>query len=345
MGRVLPPLTGTPRPRLATPARLARWLGLTPAQLDWFADCRHWNEHAAEPLRHYTLHWLRKPSGGDRLLEVPKPRLKLMQRQILDDLLAHIPPHDAAHAYRAGRSLLGFVVPHAGRRLVLRLDLRDFFPAVRAARVHALFRCLGYPRPVARLLTGLCTNAVPTDAWPGADAVTSRRFALPHLPQGSPTSPALANLCARRLDARLSALAAAAGAVYTRYADDLAFSGGRDFERAARRFQVMVMCVALEEGFDVNARKSRFMRASVRQQLCGVVLNARPNVCRAEYDRLKAILHNCGRDGPATHNRAGHADFRAHLLGRVQWVAQLHPGRGAKLRALFERIHWEAASE
>jgi hypothetical protein len=256
-----------------------------------------------------------------------------------------VPPHDAAHAYRPGRSLLGFAAPHTGRRLVLRLDLCDFFPSVRAARVHALFRRLGYPRPVARLLTGLCTHAVPPDAWPAGGPEPGRRFAVPHLPQGAPTSPALANVCAFRLDARLTALAAAAGAVYTRYADDLAFSGGRDFERAARRFQVQVLRVALEEGFDVNPRKSRFMRAALRQQLCGVVVNARPNVCRAAFDRLKALLHNCVRHGPASQNRAGRSDFRGHLLGRVQWVAQLNPGRGAKLRALFERIRWEAGPE
>src|SRR5262249_53215019 len=183
-------------------------------------------------------------------------------------------------------------------RLVLRLDLRDFFPSVRAARVHALFRRLGYPRAVARLLTGLCTHAVSPAAWPSLDRKdwpVRQVYASPHLPQGAPTSPALANLTAWRLDARLTGLAAAAGAVYTRYADDLAFSGDRAFERAARRFQVQVMRTALEEGFEVNARKTRFMRPAVRQQLCGVVLNSRPNVSRDEYDRLKAVLHNCAR--------------------------------------------------
>jgi hypothetical protein len=164
---------------------------------------------------------------------------------------------------------------------------------------------------------------------------------VPHLPQGAPTSPALANLCTWRLDARLSALAAAAGAVYTRYADDLAFSGDETFARSAARFAVQVIRSAAQEGFAVNAGKTRFMRQGARQQLCGVVVNARTNVRREEYDRLKAILHNCALHGPAAQNREGATDFRAHLLGRIGWVAQVHPQRGEKLRASFARIRWD----
>src|SRR5262249_4018480 len=165
----------------------------------------------------------------------------------------------------------------------------------------------------------------------------------PHLPQGAPTSPALANLCTHRLDCRLDALARAVGGRYTRYADDLAFSGGAELERGARRFPGQVGRSALAEGFDVPTRKSRFMRRGVRQQLAGVVVNAHPNVRRDEYDRLKAVLTNCVRHGPATQNRDGRADFRGHLAGRVAYVAMLNPSRGRKLRTLFERIRWEPA--
>jgi hypothetical protein len=329
---------------LPTPARLADWLGLTNAELDWFADVCRWNPTATERLRHYALRRIAKPSGKCRILEVPKRRLRDVQRRLLDGLLVHIPPHDAAHGFRSGRSVLTFAAPHTGQRLVLRLDLRDFFPSVRAARVHALFRRVGYPRAVARLLTGLCTHAIPTSGWPvdmDVDAPTQRLFSPRHLPQGAPTSPALANLCAWRLDHRLTALAASAGAVYTRYADDLVFSGGRDFERSAKRFHVQAMTVALDEGFDVRAPKTRYLRQGVRQQICGVVVNDRPNVGRAEYDRLKAILFNCVRHGPASQNSSKVADFRAHLLGRVGWVDHVNADRGRRLRKLFDQIPWD----
>src|SRR5262249_33083516 len=166
----------------------------------------------------------------------------------LHELLDHIPPHEAAHGYRRGRSIASYAAPHAGRRIVLRFDLCDFFPAVRRARVHALFRTAAYPTPVARLLTGLCTNVVPADVLHAVPRTGNRSaplvYTAAHLAQGAPTSPALATLCAYRLDCRLAALARAADACYTRYADDLAFSGGVELERTARRVQVLVCRVA-----------------------------------------------------------------------------------------------------
>jgi hypothetical protein len=333
-------------PALATPAELADWLDLGLAELDWFADC-HGREAQtpAGPLRHYTYRWLVKRSGKLRLLEAPKQRLKAVQRRLLHEVLDRVPPHDAAHGYRRGRSVASYAAPHAGRAIVLRFDLCDFFPSVPASRVHALFRTAGYPAPVARLLTGLCTNVVPRDVEPDGQNPNRwagrQRYRSPHLPQGAPTSPALANLCAYRLDCRLAALAETVGARYSRYADDLAFSGAGEMERGARRFQVEVCRIALEEGFEVHTRKSRFMRQGVRQQLAGVVVNVRPNVRRDEYDRLKAVLTNCVRRGPASQNREGRADFRAHLAGRVAYVALLNPNRGRRLRALLDRIRWE----
>jgi hypothetical protein len=333
-----------PVPALATPGALAAWLGLEPGELDWFADCQGREARTPPgPLRHYTYRWLARRSGGVRLLEVPKARLKALQRRLLHDLLDHIPPHDCAHGYRRGRSVISYAAPHAGRAVVLRFDLRDFFPSIRRARIHALFRTAGYPPAVARLLAGLCTNSVPADVWEAAGVRTPADrllYSSGHLPQGAPTSPALANLCAHRLDRRLAGLARSVEARYTRYADDLAFSGSAGLERSTRRFQVLVCRIALEEGFEVHTRKSRFMRRGVRQQLAGVVLNAHPNVRRDEFDRLKAILWNCVRQGPASQNRAGHADFQAHLAGRIAYVTQINPARGRKLRDLFEQICW-----
>jgi hypothetical protein len=82
------------------------------------------------------------------------------------------------------------------------------------------------------------------------------------------------------------------------------------------------------------------MHRSDRQILTGIVVNEKPNVRRDEYDRLKAILHNCACSDPASQNRSGHGDFRAHLSGRIQHVKSLNPSRGARLEALFGRIEW-----
>jgi len=142
------------------------------------------------------------------------------------------------------------------------------------------------------------------------------------------------------MDCRLSGLASSAGAIYTRYADDLAFSGDRDFDRVVGRFQLHVCAIVMEEGFAVNHRKTRIMRRGVRQRLAGVVVNQHLNVIRADYDCLKATLTNCIRQGAHTQNRTNCQDFRAHLLGRIAFVEMLNPQRGARLRALFDRITW-----
>jgi hypothetical protein len=120
----------------------------------------------------------------------------------------------------------------------------------------------------------------------------------------------------------------------------LAFSGGVDLDRSARRFQVLVYRIAWEEGFELNTRKSRFMRQGIRQQLAGIVVNQRMNIARVEFDRLRAILNKCVRYGPASQNRDGRKDFKAYLAGRIAYVAMLNAGRGLRLRAEFKRVAW-----
>ncbi len=337
-------------PAIESVGALAEWLGLKIGELEWFADLKALGYKRSEPrLAHYHYRVVAKQSGNIRLIEAPKPRLKALQRQILTEILENIPPHPAAHGFLKGRSIKTFVAPHVGQRVVLRMDLRDFFPALAGARIQAFFRTLGYPEVVSDLLGGICTNAVPRDAWeePGPDIDGTRLrearalYSRAHLPQGAPTSPALANLCTYRADCRLGGLAKSVGATFTRYADDLAFSGSEDFERMAERFSTHVAAILHEEGFGVNHRKTRIMRQGVRQYLAGLVANQNLNIIRADYDRLKATLTNCVRLGPESQNRAGNPRFRSHLEGQVAFVEMINPARGKRLRAVYERIEWE----
>ncbi len=347
------PATGAPQmwnlPALTTVADLAAWLNLSPGELEWFADVCQLNHRTKESrLGHYRYRWVTKRNGGARLLESPKLRLKLLQRRLLRHLVEQIPPHEAAHGFRRGRSVRSFVAEHTGQAIVLRFDLRDFFPSVTRSRVLALLLTAGYPEPVALRLAALCTAHVPreimarcperltpADAWQRA-----QRYSLPHLPQGAPTSPALANLAAHSLDRRLTGLAATVHASYTRYADDLVFSGGPELARQAERFAAQVGAIALETGFALNHRKTRIMRQGVSQRAAGLVLNRHPNVPRRDFDALKATLHNCVRRGPDGENREGVADFRGHLRGRIAYLTQINAARGARLMALLEQIHW-----
>jgi retron-type reverse transcriptase len=142
------------------------------------------------------------------------------------------------------------------------------------------------------------------------------------------------------MDKRLSALAAKFGGHYTRYADDLTFSGFQDMASHAGRLLAIVRKVVRSEGFELNEKKTRVMRKGRQQRVTGVVVNEGTNVSRHEFDNLKALLTNCIRHGPATQNRENHPDFRGHLQGRVAHALHIGPRRGAKLKALLDRIQW-----
>ena len=186
-------------PAIESAGALAEWMRLHPLELDWFADRKGL---ATSPLlSHYHYRALWKPSADVRLIEAPKPRIKKLQRLILSEIIEQIPPHPAVHGFLKGHSILTFVAPHIGQRVVLRMDLEDFFPSISGVRIQTVFRAAGYPESVADLLGGICTNAVPKQV------LRQDRFQRPHLPQGAPTSPALANICAYRLDCRLTGLA------------------------------------------------------------------------------------------------------------------------------------------
>jgi RNA-directed DNA polymerase len=303
-------------PAIPTAGDLANWLRLTPEELAWFADLKSLCHASPSPLHHYHYKAVTKRSGEIRLIEIPKQ----LQRQILAEILNPIPVHKAAHGFCKDRNIQTFASPHIGRQVLLRMDIHDFFPTISAARVAAFFRTAGYPESVSNLLAGLCTNAVPNSAWkhildssniqstPKAVATAELKtlYSRRHLPQGAPTSPALANLCAYRIDCRLQSLAASAEATYTRYADDLAFSGEGDFAKHAARFADHIGAILLEEGFRAHYRKTRIQRPAVRQSLAGLVVNQHLNIPRRDFDQLKAILTNCISHGPDSQNREAH---------------------------------------
>lgn len=322
-------------PRLATEIDLANWFEVSAPELAWFADSHCLNsKSASERLRHYRAWLVPKGDGRHRLIEAPKPRLRQMQRKVLNEILARIPAHPAAHGFARGRGVLSFAKPHQQAAVLLRFDLRDFFPSIRRARVEAAFRGMGYSSSVSKCLANLCTSVCPAALAKQAGEIYQQR----RLPQGAPTSPGLANYCAHRLDARLAGLAAATGGFYSRYADDLAFSGDQNFARQATWVRREVNAIVQDEGFRLNQQKTKTLGSGQRQLAAGMVLNAGTHVPREDRKRLEAILTNCVNHGWGMQNRMNHPDFLAHLHGRICWVESTCPAHGAKLRRIFEQI-------
>ena len=329
-------------PVFATPDELAAWLHLPIGKVAWLSGRP---DHVRRPpsvrQSHYVYIWKAKRKGGARLLESPKPLLKQVQQQILREILDRVPAHEAAHGFVKGRSIRSNAVPHCGSAVILKLDLKNFYASVRYSRVTAIFRAFGYSREAALWLASLTTSNIPPDLpIPASGAHAIQPYLGRHLPQGAATSPALANLSAYALDVRLCGLAAAYGGTYTRYADDLTISGPAGFGRKLRNIIPLAEAIVRNERFGVCRSKRKVQRCGSRQSIAGVIVNEKPNIGRDEFDRLKAILHNCVVRGPAGENRAAHPDFAAHLRGRIAHVGMLNTDRGAKLLRLYEQIRF-----
>jgi hypothetical protein len=333
-------LNGFTLPDPTTVSELAQWLGIPLERLMFLSP------ETPPRAEHYLYQLQPKRSGGLRLLEIPKADLKRVQRTIHNGLLQHVPVHEAAHGFVQHRSVATHAAAHAGQAVVIRFDLKDFFGSLHAAQINALWRTLGYPSGVARCLTGLCTHHTAPMVVErlrddgGLDWLGAKRLRTAHLPQGAPTSPALANLCAFGLDLRLDGLAHAFGATYTRYADDLVFSGSDALRGQFRALQAWVTAIAQDEGLTLHPTKTRCLPQHHQQRITGVVVNARPNTPRKDFDRLRACLHQCIHQDPDSQNPTQLPDFRGHLLGRIAWVKQFNTGRAAKLMGLFGQIQW-----
>jgi hypothetical protein len=223
--------------------RLADILGVDPADLDAIRMGQRF---------HYRPFTVTKADGRERRLLAPSPALKRLQRALLEGYLARLPVHPCATAFRPGASAVLNARAHARSTLIATVDLRDFFESTRATRVRQVFAGEGWHNSSLGVLMRLC---VFRDA----------------LPQGAPTSPCLSNLVNVRLDERLNGLARRAGAVYTRYGDDLTFSWTTG--RMPGGFTLDVEAVLASSGYEVQPRKGwRVNPIGDRPLVTGLVL-------------------------------------------------------------------------
>lgn len=295
--------------RFNTLLELATAMGVTPAHLRRLTSRRTGNA-----LARYTRTEIPKKSGGTRLILKPPAALAEAQRWVLDTILADAYVETQAHGYARGRSILTAASPHAGKAVVINLDLQDFFHSITFRRVKAMFRSLGCGAQASTMLALLCTTVI-----------DEARTDLDHrgLPQGACTSPAITNVICRKLDRRLAGLCRNAGFAYTRYADDITLSG--DKTEPVGRLLRTVRKIVTEEGFVENPDKTRVMLHGRRQEVTGLTVNEKPAVSRKERRRLRAELHNAARDGLESQNREGRSCFAAHLAGKVAHMTMVAP--------------------
>ncbi len=222
-------------------------------------------------LSHYKVHRIPKRDGTMRIIHEPESELKRKQKGILRWLTARgIRPSSYAHGFVTKRSTATHARLHVGRKIVLKVDIKDFFGTTKAGQIVSALTREGLSSDQAKNISWTCTlNGV--------------------LPQGAPTSPMLANLAVKGMDVRLAALAKKYDATYSRYADDLCFSSDKP---DLNEIIPQVNFVIKQCGYALNRKKTRVMRRGRRQIVTGVVINRKVNMPRKLRRNIRAGLHN-----------------------------------------------------
>lgn len=258
---------------------------------------------------HYQEFWMRKRSGGYRMISAPDKDLQAIQSTIYSRILSSVTiVHPAAVGFRCGRSVVDNAAPHLGKRYVLKMDIHDFFGSIRSSRVRQTFKKIGYPENVSKVLGALCCLHR-------------------HLPQGAPTSPALSNIVGYEMDRKLAALAAEYGVTYTRYADDLTFSGD-----VFPKEQIIpqVKRIIRDEKFEPNHKKTHFMNQSSRKIITGVSVasGVKLTIPKSKKREIRKNVYFILTKGLAEHQRRiGSHDpaYLKRLIGMLCYWRAIEP--------------------
>jgi RNA-directed DNA polymerase len=256
----------------------------------------------------YRSHRIRKANGTLRILHVPQGKLGLLQQKINRHILDGVEHLKCIHGGVKGRSAITNARQHVDKAIVFSLDVKDFFPSISPQIVRAIFEALGFREEAANLLVHATT-------WDG------------QLPQGAPTSSAIANLSMTRVDVRLAKLARTQGFDYTRYVDDLTFSGPAHL----KKFRRLIQRVVQDEGFKVNPDKIFTMHSGMRQVVTKIVVNTKLNLTREDRKRIRqsALQH-------AVLPKQTKSSNDCSIRGQLSWLHSVNPTLGMKVRQLAE---------
>jgi RNA-directed DNA polymerase len=203
------------------------------------------------PESFYRLFEIPKRNGGLRTISMPYPTLLHIQHWIKTNILEKVLLHDCAHGFVKKKSILTNASIHVGKSIILKMDISDFFPSINLKRVISIFRRFGYSKDISFYLSSLCTLK-------------------DQLPQGAATSPMISNIIAKKFDHRLNNLANSLNLSYSRYADDLTFSG----DYISYKFVPIVKKIIEEEGFRINDSKTKLLTGSGKKIVTGISISS-----------------------------------------------------------------------
>ncbi len=265
----------------------------------------------------YRVFQIPKSNGKLRTITEPLPDLKYVQRWILTHILEKVSISPYAKAFVKKRSVKENARFHKKQTLVVTLDIRDFFPSIHISDVTRMFSDLGYYKELSSFLAHLCCFQET-------------------LPQGAPTSPYLSNLRMRNFDQRIAEYTKSHNIRYTRYADDLTFSGNFD----ASHMICMVSQWIYEEGFSINPSKTHVARRNTRQEVTGIVVNSHLQVCKSDRKRIRQEVYYIGKFGLESHLAyigETRQHYLEHLLGKINFACYVNPN-DQEMKSYYEQI-------
>lgn len=269
----------------------------------------------------YSLAQIPKKSGGVRKLNIPSVELKYLQRWILDNILSRIHVSQFAMGFCNDKSIVDNAKMHIGNECILNMDIKDFFHSITFKMVFRIFAYYGYTKELSFVFAKLCTYE---------DV----------LPQGAPTSPYISNIVSLRIDKRLSLIAEKYQACYSRYADDITFSGNSGIKKLIE----ITSNVLEEEGFSLNNKKTRMQFSHQRQEVTGLTINGGKVRVNKKYKRdLYQECYYCKKFGVESHLQKIKCDksfYKEHLYGKAYFVNMVEPDEGKKLFDLLDEINW-----
>jgi retron-type reverse transcriptase len=307
-------------------------IGLAPEVIVWLSF-----ERRVSSVDHYLRFEIPKRSGGMRLISSPKKQMRQAQLAIRTEILSKLTPSGNAMAFQKNKSIVDNAKAHVGAKILVRVDLKDFFPSISFNRVRGFFKSCGYSPGISTVLALLTTDSqrvyVATNT--GTKAVSRGKRGLP---QGACTSPDLANLIAKRLDARIQGLVTNKGNwTFTRYADDLVLSTA---SKDSDAFGIVkaVERIAVAEGFEVNKKKTTIKRPSGRMTVTGLVINdGEVRLSKEDLRRIRAFLHRCDTLGREAVSAEIDKNAEAVAKGYIAYLNMVSPEIALKYR---EKYSW-----
>lgn len=294
----------------------------------------------------YKYYQIKKRNGkGNRQIVSPHNGLKQVQYFIAQEILGKVQIHPNATGFVKKKSIYNNAKPHANKEAILNLDLLKFFDTITERRVFGIFADLGYAKNLAVDLAKICTTKLPEEYIQGFDKdhLKAYRSKVPEgscvTPQGAPSSPFLSNLVLRNLDKRLSALSVKQGNSYTRYADDITFSGKFvDLPRLS-----LLKKIIDEEGMIINWQKVGIYKRGRRQMVTGLTVSNDVHIPRAFKREVAKHIYGCLNFGVENHlNFIGFDKslYKEWLLGKIYYIKSIEPIVAKGLMEDFNKIVW-----